>query len=111
MQAQQILDKEDILQFNYTIKLLEQVKPLESSKGKKMEDLTKEESMQINISNLNRIVLKTLLSTLDTLSSQEKLIQVSKGLNSETPESVHQLIVQLTNRESLSKLFSDLTDL
>jgi len=86
MQVQQILNEEDIQKFHGTIKLLEQVKPLESSKGKKGGDLTKEESLQINISNLNRVVLKTLLSTLDSLSSQDKLRQISKGLNSEHPE-------------------------
>jgi hypothetical protein len=67
--------------------------------------------LQINISNLSKVVLNTLLSTLDSLSAQEKLKQISSGLNSSNPESVHQLIVQLTNREALNRLFSDTTDL
>jgi len=66
--------------------------------------------LQINISNLSKVVLKTLLSTLDALSSQDKLKQISTGLNSSNPESVHQLVVQLTNREALNKLFSDVID-
>ena len=67
--------------------------------------------MQINISNLNKVVLKTLLSALDSLSAQDKLKQISTGLNSSNPELVQQLIMQLTNREALNKLFSDPTDL
>ena len=84
---------------------------MESSKGKKVEDLTKEEALQINISHLAKQVVKILLSALDSLSASEKLKKISEGLNSSSPESVQQLMIQLSDRDSLTKLFSDTTNL
>ena len=67
--------------------------------------------MQINIALLTKQVIKSLLSALDSLSSADKLKQISVGLNSSNPESVQQLMIQLSDRDSLTKLFSDTTDL
>lgn len=73
---------------------------------KEVEDLTSEEAYEINIATLAAKTSKIITQMSDTSSPEEKLGLISSALNSSTPESASQMILQLSDKIPLQRLFS-----
>ena len=76
------MNAEDMAAFQEAMPLLAQVKVLSSSQGKEVDDLTKEEAMAINMTEVAKSIGKALMTMLDKTTPGEKLSRVASALNS-----------------------------
>lgn len=63
--------------------------------------------MSINISQLANKVGKTLMRAVDDVPAAEKLQRIATSLNTSSPENAMQYMVSLTNKDEMTKLYSD----